>query len=314
MVTNWLEKCDREGILPWEYDFKKEVFNQKSWSPSFSENFVKRILEKDGGFYGDLNKVYETEDSMLMQAVYHILWGTYSKNIIGEDKGDCDADVMNSFWMIFKYFVFNKCSDFFEYEVNGIKYKIFPNLTPFNQNNQENIDLLNYYKKYGAKNGISWKQLILKNYETPFFEELRNNENIHNFAKLTHTIGNYTLEPKGFNAGYIEGTNIYHNDNSYTWSQALDNLKEVDWENKKHLDCDSWEKYFRDFYMHVYETPYPYAKDSNQDDFLKKVNRAIRLRGMFMTKILCEKLNLESLNFYTDLLNDKELEIFKNER
>ena len=310
MVINWLEKCSKQGILPWEYDFKQEVFIQKSWSPSFNKNSVKRILEKDSDFYG--NPSCETEDSMLMQAVYHVLWKTYSKNVICEDKGNCDADVMNSFWMIFKYFVFNKCSDFFEYEVNGTRYKILSNQAPFNQNSQENIDLLNYYKKYGAENGITWTLLILKNYQTPFFKELRTDNNIHDFAKLVHTIGNYTLEPKGFNADKygIDGTSIKHNDIYYTWSQALDNLKKADWENKKYLDCDSWEKYFSKFYMNVYETSYSYAKDSKQDDFLKQVNTAIRLRGMFMTKKLCEELNLESLSFYTVLKDNKELEIF----
>lgn len=314
LVINWLIKCNEQNILPWEYDFKQEVFIQKSWSPSFNENPVKRILEKYSDFYG--NPSCETEDSMLMQAVYHILWGTYSKNVIGEEKGDCDADVMNSFWVIFKYFVYNECSDFFEYEVNETKHTIKPNKKLFNHRDQENIDLLNYYKQFCAKDGDSWALLIFKNYEKSFFDKLRKNDNIQEFAKLTHTIGNFTLVPKGFNAGKhgINGTNIKHNDIHCTWSQALHKLKEVDWENKKYLDCDSWEKYFKKFYMNVYESPYSYAKakDSKQDDFLKKINKAIKLRGMFMTKRLCEELKLEHFSFYNDLKDNKELKLFDN--
>lgn len=306
MVTNWLKECDEQGILPWEYDFKEEVFIQKSWSPSFNKNPVKRILEKDSNFYG--NPVCETEDSMLMQAVYHILWGTYSKNVIGEDKGDCDADVMNSFWTIFRNFVFNKCSDFFEYEVNGIKYKILPNSIPFNQKNQENIDLLNYYKKYGAENGISWEQLILKNYETPFFEELRNNDNIHDFAKLTHTIGNFTLTPKGFNCSgtpekNLKHKNLKHNDGNNTWSEALLNLKELDWAKNKYLGCTSWKEYYKKFYMDVYEKENAYAyatTEDSQDEFLQKINTAIEQRGKLMTKRLCDELGLTDLFFYKE--------------
>lgn len=290
MVTNWLKECDEQGILPWEYDFKEEVFIQKSWSPSFNKNPVKRILEKDSNFYG--NPVCETEDSMLMQAVYHILWGTYSKNVIGEDKGDCDADVMNSFWTIFRNFANSKFKDFFESAHNICPGVSFPNKGIFSTKDEESRKLLLAYNKYKVKEGDSWITLILKNYDNVFLS--LNNTYLQKSAMFSHTLGNFTLTPKGFN--------LKHNDGNNTWSKALLNLKKLDWAKNKYLGCTSWKEYCKKFYMDDYEKEYAYATtEDSQDKFLQKINTAIEQRGKLMTKRLCDELGLTDLFFYKEI-------------
>lgn len=297
IVTNWLKECDEQGILPWEYDFKEEVFIQKSWSPSFNENPVKRILEKDSNFYG--NPVCETEDSMLMQAVYHILWGTYSKNVIGEDKGDCDADVMNSFWTIFRNFANSKFKDFFESAHNIYPRVSFPNKGIFSTEDEKSRKLLHDYNKYEVKEGDSWITLILKNYDNVFLS--LNNTYLQKSAMFSHTLGNFTLTPKGFNYSGTPEKNLKHNDGNNTWSEALLNLKELDWAKNNYLGCTSWKEYCKKFYMDDYEKEYAYATtEDSQDKFLQKINTAIEQRGKLMTKRLCDELGLTDLFFYKE--------------
>lgn len=226
MVINWLKKCDEPGnAIPWEYDFKQEVFIQKSWSPVFNENPVKRILEKDCGLYGTPS--CETEDSMLMQAIYHILWGSYSKNVIREEKGNCDADVMNSFWTIFKNFTSSKFNDFFKDARTIYPRSSFPNKGTFSNEDEKARNLLSDYEVYGAISGGSWITLFIDNYED-VFEEL-NNDNLQKFAVFCHTLGNFTLTPKGFNYVGTPEKSLKHNDKNNTWSEALQNLKILNW-------------------------------------------------------------------------------------
>lgn len=302
MVISWLKKCDKPGnAMPWEYDFKQEVFIQKSWSPVFNENPVKRILEKDSGLYGTPS--CETEDSMLMQAIYHILWGTYSKNVIREENGNCDADVMNSFWTIFNNFTNSTFSDFFKDASNIYPRSSFPNKGIFSNEDEKSRSLLSAYREYGAEYGNSWGILIVDNYENEF--KKLNNENLQKCAVFSHTIGNFTLTPKGFNCVGTSEKNLKHNDKNNTWSEALQNLKTLDWSSGKLLDCKSWNEYCKKFYMDDYKESYSYALDANkQDEFLKKINSAIENRGKFMAKELCEKLNLTNLNFYEKNLKE----------
>lgn len=313
MVKNWLEKCSKQGILPWEYDFKKEVFIQKSWSPSFNENRVKRILEKDSDFYG--NPSCETEDSMLMQAVYHILWGTYSKNVIREYKGDCDADVMNSFWTIFRNFTNSKFKDFFEPAYNIYPRVSFPNKGIFSSEDEKSRKLLHDYSKYEVKEGDSWATLILKSYDDVF--QSLNNIHLQKLAMLSHTIGNFTITPKGFNFSGTLEKNLKHNDVNNTWSEALLNLKELDWGKNKYLGCISWNEYCKEYYMDDYEKDYAYVTvEEDQDKFLKKINTAIENRGKLMTKKLCEELELTDLKFYKErnLKNLKRAQWFSSDK
>lgn len=308
-VTDWLKDCDKQGILPWKYDFKQEVFQN---SLSFDDNRVKRILAKESGFYGKAK--CETEDSSLAQNIYKILWNTYSKNVIQEEKGNCDADVMNSFWTPFKYFSSRKCPDFFR---NNKKY---PNKCG---KFEKGDGLLEYYIQFGVNEGDSWSLAILKSYDKDKELKELNNQKLQDFATLTHTIGNFTLVPKGFNsnngqsvvekndAEHIDGIhkvnhNYHHYDISNSWSKALhEELYPLHWKKKKYLGCDSWKQYCKKFYMDDYESSYSYANDSDtQDQFLEKVNIAIEHRGKLMTKELCEKLDLTNLTFYKE--NDLE--------
>ncbi|WP_413476214.1 hypothetical protein [Latilactobacillus fuchuensis] len=293
MVINWLKQCQATGVLPWEYDFKQEVFGQKSWTLAFNENPVKRILEKDSGFYG--NPSCETEDSMLAQAIYQIVWQTYSKNVIHEVPGDCDADVMNSFWMLFKNFTVNQGGSFFEAAQAIYPRSRFPNKGVFSDEDEKSRRLLAAYQPYGAKKGDTWSSLILKNYETKF--KVLDNQNLQKLAKLSHTIGNFTLTPKGFNYTGTDEKHLKHNDSYNTWSEALHNLNELEeWSTNRYLDCSSWDAYCEKFLMADYEKEYAYeTKPEQQDVFLEQINTAIENRGKQIIKMLCDQLGYKYL-------------------
>ena len=281
-VKTWLYECKKEGILPWEYDFKKQVFINLPSDCSFNANPVKRILEKECNCYG--NPICETESCDLMQAIYRVLWEMDSI----ED--ECDADVMNSFWTIFRNFVQAKCSDFIK-PANEISPRgKFPNKKGVFRS--EDKTLFDAYKESGVKENDTWVSLILRNYDDKF--EVLNESSLQKTAKLSHTIGNFTLVPKGFNSRGMEGSRLKHNDMHDTWSQTLNHLKGLDWINNRYLGCSSWEEYCVKFKMNGYKSCYSYTNVAKeQEAFLDNVNTAIEERGKTMTQMLCNKMGID---------------------
>ena len=301
----WLKQCDQTGTLPWEYDFEEEIFSQKPGSLPFSKDPIKRFLEKKEGFYG--RPSCETEDCPLMQAIYWVLWGTYSKNVTLKVKGDCDADVMNSFWSIFKIYLRSTYTDFFKNAQCIHPKGLFPNKGKFSPESK----LLFAYKGYGAKEGSSWFSIIRLNYDGIFkkFED----SNLQKVAAFSHTLGNFTLTPQRFNSIGVTNSNntnehhkgIKHNDQYNTWSNALHELKKLDWASQHYLNCDSWDHYCRKFFMEDYKEEYSYERSpGKQEEFLSKIYLSIENRGKHLIKELCDKLNSKNFDFYRKYLLD----------
>lgn len=282
-IIEWFKDCDLNGIYPWEYDLKEEIFMEVPKDDSA----VKRLLSAWAGRYfsqkynqNELCKPFfdvETEDSDLMQCIYWVLWQHRSKHSIFKPE-ELDADIMNSFWTPYKVALNNE--------------KLWPWVSEY-------LDKPQYQKNEGDMNELLF-HLSDRGYKevNAMFEE---------YAKLTHTIGNCTLAPKGFNGKF-------HNDFNNTWYQALNNLKDSELQVtaliESEANVDDFDNYKEKYFMS--DTPVRYAdKDHPDKDYLDKVTPLIEARGKKMTEMLCEKLVEENAISETDLAKFKFYSVLK---
>ena len=282
IITKWLEKCEEEKVEPWLWSFKTELLKENSnitelHNPKYA---IKHVFN----WYLDENNYEngETEDTNLAKAIYHVLWDVPMEQLNDNPLRLVDMDVMNSFWTTYRLAIS------YEYGNPGSKWKngqinsdTFENLL----NNFDNYANVNSDGKYG---------------------------DFSRYALLTHTIGNYTLEPKFWNAGRYKSTKDY-------WDSTLVFFKAMEV-----LGFD-YKSYVERFFMHDYcdlnnnYAPKPLwfghkipgAFEPGKDDikeFITNVNNNIERRGKYMIKKLCEKLNMLEMSFYVEhQLKDFEL-------
>lgn len=295
-IFDWFKYCEKWNILPWEYDLKEEIYPGidlkdgpiKRLLSSWAGNYFSSLYFKKVGVVG--HRDMETEDCDLMQCIYKILWErnskyAYKRKEIDKEK-DFDADLMNSFWSPYKESLNNN--------------ELYPWM-------HENIS----EARYGKNRPEDLEELIYRYFEDGYREV---NSKFERFAKLTHTIGNCTLVPFGFNG---KG----HNDVNFTWSQALGKLvktdgfseNETNWseEVKKLVATDKPKKYIEEYFMESYcikekkgfrVIEYGYS----DKDYLSKVETSISERGQKMVKKLCDKLvvkhpEIKEYDFYEKL-------------
>lgn len=162
----------------------------------------------------------------------------------------------------------------------------------------------------------------------------RDDEMFRNFAILTHTIGNFTLVPAGFNF-YRGGKNTYCD----YWDLSLMHLKK---EGYKDFKSDDFKKYIDTFFLwdYVDEEYNPLSLFMNHSDFTKRksceinsvprvnyinfidnVEYAIKRRGKFMICMLGQTDNCydefkQNPNFenYDKILNNEFSDWFHNFR
>ena len=141
-------------------------------------------------------------------------------------------------------------------------------------------------------------QFLMNNYDK--YSEI--NKNFEEYSSLTHTIGNFILEPRGFNMG---------RQNSDYWDLGMILLQSF-------FNCldgeDNWknfvEKYFLQPYVNnsqeyvvteFWDRKNNYVNPLNNQDvksFIAKANWCIEERGKLMIKKLCEDSNLTHYKFY----------------
>ncbi|HFI0213926.1 TPA: hypothetical protein ACGO10_001090 [Streptococcus suis] len=167
------------------------------------------------------------------------------------------------------------------------------------------------YKEICKKIGVNLNEYLNKQYPILYhnknyqnFEMIQKNlKGFEAFAKLTHTIGNFTVLPHWMNTGRYYFSRDY-------WDITLLSLQE--WLNI--LSPDAWTNFVETYYLQPYvNTEYNVElfweghdkkilpKKENYPVFLKKVNERIEERGKYMIKQICNKLNKTDFNFYTDL-------------
>lgn len=281
-IIEWFKDCDLNGIYPWEYDLKEEIFMEvpkddsavkrllSAWAGRY---FSQKYNRKESGSWFDV----ETEDCDLMQCIYWVLWGHHSKYAI-VDPEFIDADIMNSFWTPYKKAL--------------KKGKLQPWIA-------RDKSRASYQKNEGDMNEL------LFHFSEEDYKKV--NDNFETFAKLTHTIGNCTLVPETFNGSV-------HNDNKNTWYEALDILKDSELQVtaliESEANVDDFDSYKEKYFMS--DTPVRYAdKDHPDKDYLDKVTPLIEARGKKMTEMLCKKLMEENAILETDLAKFKFYSVLK---
>jgi len=245
----------------------------KNHDTAQNENAIIRIFE----WYMDKDVKYklgETEETSLAKSIYSLLWNIEVDVL---EKKRLDMDVMNSFWITYKQGIYLRYGE-------------------------------KYHKwKDGKINADAFSSLI-ESYST----YSRVNELFLCFAELTHTIGNFTVEPKGFNTG--------RKGNDY-WDHALCLLRET--EPLGHCFKHYVDKYFMTQYVYSdYTVASLYGKeawkialpsDIEMQDFLTLVCDKIEKRGKHMIRKICEKIiendmifqrKPQEWFFYNDIMND----------
>ena len=178
------------------------------------------------------------------------------------------------------------------------------------------------YKEICEKIGVNLNEYLNKQYPILYhnksyqkFETIqRNIKEFELFAKLTHTIGNFTVLPRWMNTGRYKFSGDY-------WDITMLSLQE--W--LTNLSPEAWINFIEMYYLHPYvNTEYQVELfwDNHNDVilpkrhdfpiFLKKVNERIEERGKYIIKQVCDKLNQKDYHFYKEIENMDKIK-FSNE-
>ncbi|MGM7635290.1 hypothetical protein [Bacillus sp. Hm123] len=105
---------------------------------------------------------FDCDRCELAKEIYEKLWSLSAKEL-----NFYDCDTMNSFYRVYRLLLKSYDSD--------------------------------YWEKAGINNYPTRYKWLLKDEVYEHYKTINENESVKKFAKLTHSIGNFTLVPKGFN-------------------------------------------------------------------------------------------------------------------
>ena len=294
-VIEWLEECDRTKKEPWLWDFKNcyKVPPSKDSKPKDSE--PKDLLSKDsitaflkyknGGFKDNTSDFNITKNTGFnadcdKEAIrlYKVLGWQNSDTAITR------GETMNSFLTTFKCALEQSSDCDTQSDKPGIK---SGKKLPFS-------DL------YDEERNIEDQPYLA-------FDVVESSKDaFRDFAKLTHTIGNFTVLPHWMNTARYNFSKDY-------WDITLLSLQE--WLNPTTPTAKAWINFVEMFYLQPYVNKdyqtqlfwesHSYKKllPDNQDFpiFLKAVNERIEERGKYMIKQICDRLNRTDFNFYKEI-------------
>lgn len=214
-------------------------------------------------------------------------------------------DIMNSFWVTYKTILQIEYPEFFRpNRIEKILEKpdkntlLPPSIKYPPYCSRKNLIISDEYRtyfeafnfgnneKFKIEEEDTWLDFLLKNFGE--FEKVHKNPNLMKFAELTHTIGNITIVPKGFNRS--RASHDY-------WDFALESLRVFlasfnSWNNYVEIYCmqpflkedgelvSLWEGHLEG------ETPLLLQDKDMVNEFLVGVNKSIEVRG----KNIIEKL------------------------
>lgn len=281
-VIKWLEYCDAKQIKPWEWDFKycytdslpKDNITAflKYKNGEFKDNTSDFNITKNTGFNADCDK----------EAIrlYKVLGWQNSATAITR------GETMNSFLTTFKC-ALEQSSDC---------------------DTQSDKPVIKSGKKLPFSD-LYDKEKNIEDQPYMAFDVVKSNKDaFRDFAKLTHTIGNFTVLPHWMNTARYNFSKDY-------WDITLLSLQE--WLNPTTPTSKAWINFVEMFYLQPYVNKdyqtelfwdkHSYGYDnlfpSNQDVpiFLKAVNERIEERGKYMIKQICDRLNRTDFNFYKEI-------------
>lgn len=207
-IENWLNECNTKKIYPWLWDFKEELHTVNGNKIGCLDDSKSSIINMFNWYLSNEVDSSEVEGSNTANEIYILLWNVSKHDL---QKNIISTDIMNSFWQIYK-----------------IALNLYYNIP------------ITYLRKWIYVNN---KLVINK----PLFNELKNNYNKYNkvnvlfeqYAFNTHTLGNFSIIPIGFNTG---------RKNNDFWDMALILLKSY----FDSISQDFWIKYIQSNYLYSF--------------------------------------------------------------
>lgn len=301
-VKRFLKYCDDNKIEPWKHDFKNFYTNDNDESSSLELWLKYRLDELDdpqldneinkklGDVFTDLRRSKQQKDpDKVGFPIYDVL--NWQKEITDVGRGDS----MNSFKTTFTKDIVSSENYKKVYKLIGI-------------DAEEKLD-----EQY---------DVLLKDKNYLQFQIIKdNNVEIEEFARLTHSIGNFTVLPYKINT--TRGTSKDFRDYwditlkvIYDLFMSIGDEGIVAWKTfvKKYflqpfVKSDNTYSVGELWVQHFNKSVYP-IEDEDFKQFYHNVNLLIEERGKWITKQLCDKLELQDLNFYNKLKDMKEIKFF----
>ena len=288
-VIKWLEYCHKRQRKPWLWDFKN------CYTDSLPKDSITAFLKYKNGKPKDTTRNGESK-------------GTTRFCITGKkgSRADCDKEAIGLYQVLGWQ---NSAKDI----IRGETMNSF--LTTFKCALEQSSDCDTQSDKLVIKSGkkLPFSDLYdeKKNIkEQPYmaFDVVKNNRPaFQTFAKLTHTIGNFTVLPHWMNTGRSNLSQDY-------WDIFLLSLQE--WLDLISPTSEAWINFIELYYLqpyvnkdyqieplwknHSYTTPILKEKE-DFPIFLKAVNERIEERGKYMIKQICDRLNRTDFNFYKEI-------------
>jgi len=282
-VIKWLKYCDKNQFKPWLWDFKN------CYTDSLPEDNIAAFLQYKSGTFMNPNSFCITQKSGRKAdcdkeaiELYRVLGWQNSTTAITR------GETMNSFLTTFKC-ALEQSSD---YDTQSDKLGIKPG---------KKLPFSNLYDE----------EKKIKDQPYMAFDVVKSNLSaFRRFAELTHTIGNFTVLPHWMNTARYNFSKDY-------WDITLLSLQE--WLNPTAPTSKAWINFVEMFYLqpyvnkdyqterfwenhgYGYKNLYPDKQDF--PIFLKAVNERIEERGKYMTKQICDSLDLTHLGFYQEINN-----------
>ncbi|MGX4645064.1 hypothetical protein [Holzapfeliella sp. JNUCC 80] len=309
--------------LEWDYDYKEKLLGKK-----ISNNSIKNILlAKDKENYRDKYSDYVKHKQAKGHIENYSEVDTILKKVFNiDEKILLHKDIMNSFWYTYKFYLQLEYPAIFKPGGNlnnklpltkpkssqlSKTYIGYPPHTTGGKSQYLNQKYIEYYNQYFQSllspfqkeikeeqyPKILWVDFLRKNFEK--FNKVHENKYLKDFAKLTHTIGNIVIVPKGFNSN--RGNYDY-------WDYGLCYLKKS-W----YPTTSGWKKIIKDNFLEEYvcnscgsvqplwekhlKSGNLLPKNTSQiDSFLITVNQRIENRGKRImntyNKLISPKTNL----------------------
>ncbi|MGF2146482.1 hypothetical protein ACQUEF_14065 [Vagococcus fluvialis] len=216
--------------LKWDTDLKRILLGDK-----YDEtNPIKNILmgKIDQNYMDNKNDYYKYSRGHLEN--YQIVEDVFQKLTNHKDTGF--KDIMNSFWITYKCLLqieYPKIFKPFGNEIVSIKKPPFYGEIndSYIKHYEENLKVSDVIVN-DKNQKLDWITFLIDNFDR--FDKVNKVTELKDFAKLTHTIGNITIVPAGFNRG--------RNDYDY-WDYALVKLRNF-------LETiDSWDNYVQKNHM-----------------------------------------------------------------
>lgn len=219
--------------LTWDFDFKRILLGSQKYDNNNERIIENILLAKNPDNYVDSESDYKNFYRGHIEN-YQIVEDVFRK--VFKDVNESHKDIMNSFWTTYKFFLQIEYPDVFtpkgslkteiplEKNIKLTVSKVNNGYPPFDSEDYQVIHkkYVSYYKtnfsQFIVEEGYTWNRFLIENFEQ--FAKVHNCPELIQFAKLTHSIGNINLVPKGFNGSRYCPHLDY-------WDLSLNSLKKI---------------------------------------------------------------------------------------